>query len=139
MAEAITAVAVKPDAADMKVVSLATSGLTESEPRVYFIITDASGSLTAEPMLLPESALSGVGSPDLEKATILFDASYNAIIALGHDDLRDFMTLLSYESGEKAHFIRHDYEKFQLSQGNDNGCSMTLPDNMTSKVYLAGR
>ena len=98
MAEAVTAVAVKHDVADLKVVALATTQITESEPKVYFIVTDAYGTLTAEPMLLPESALSGVGSPDLNRATILFDAISNTIVALGHDENRDYMTLLSLNS-----------------------------------------
>jgi len=139
MAQAVTAVAVKPDAHDIQVVALAKTGNSDHEQKAFVIVTDAFGTLTTEPMLLPESALSGAGNPDLNRATILFDAVYNSIIALGHDDSRDFTTLLRYESEKFAELRRQDYHNFQLSSGNDNGCVMNLESDTISKVFLAGR
>ena len=136
MAQAITAVAVKPAQNDSKVVALAMN----TEPQqAFLLVVDTDGSLASEPMLLPESALSGYGNPDLNRATILFDAAYNTVLALGHDDSRDFMTVLSNFEGKVDNLNREDYIDFQLTQGNDSGCAMTLADQVTSKVFLAGR
>lgn len=97
MAEAITAISVRQENHDVTLVALAVADQQERESllQAFIIVVDATGALAMDPILLPERALNGVGSPDFYRASMLFDADHNTIVALGHDENREFMTILT--------------------------------------------